>query len=65
MNDKLKHKNIRWMAWTSLFAGFAYVPLMAWIPELASSAPAFWGFCGAVITFYMTNSNVRDGWGKQ
>ena len=65
LSNKLKHKNMRWMAWACLFAAFIYVGLMAWKPDLKHTFGVFLGFCGTVIGVYMTNSNVRDGWGNK
>ena len=65
IDQKTKYKNTRRMAWFSLLAAFAYIPLMMWKPSISSNFGAFLTFCGAVITAYMTNANVRDGWGKQ
>jgi hypothetical protein len=64
-NQKMKHRNMRIMAYSGLYAAFVYVPLMIWVPSIQDSFGAFLGFCGAIIAAYMTNSNIRDGWGKQ
>lgn len=65
MDPKLKHKNMRHMAWSCLFAAFAYVLVMVFVPEVREGFGVFLGFCGSVILAYFTNSNIRDGWGKQ
>lgn len=59
---KDRWKNRRYMAWSSLIAGYLFPLLLLWSQsdQLGAVAGAFYVFVGAVVTVYIGGSVVDD-----